>query len=265
MTNGVIEKTVVEDLEIARKCVNDFLETAEIEIEGLKDYDFRNLYDKKFHKFRFKDSKDYERDEDSFYLTRCINFILYHESLDNMRTFEEMEKNYGGETINTYNTLMGKHGQGFEKYFKNPTKKELKTIKNFEKKYLTIGNFMLLPLKPIDNNHSLNQIKGTYTKYRDFFDLFAFDLFNESKDNYIYGKIDLDIDKFYESNLLQKYPKKRNIFGHYDEYPYYWWKDVEEKKYRDFTINYMEKATKLIEKRAMTICKKLDKELFKKA
>ena len=237
MTNGVIEKTVVEDLEIARKCVNDFLETAEIEIEGLKDYDFRNLYDKKFHKFRFKDSKDYERDEDSFYLTRCINFILYHESLDNMRTFEEMEKNYGGETINTYNTLMGKHGQGFEKYFKNPTKKELKTIKNFEKKYLTIGNFMLLPLKPIDNNHSLN----------------------------IYGKIDLDIDKFYESNLLQKYPKKRNIFGHYDEYPYYWWKDVEEKKYRDFTINYMEKATKLIEKRAMTICKKLDKELFKKA
>lgn len=79
-----------------------------------------------------------ERDEDSFWLTKYINYVVYHDVLPNMNSLDEMNEFYGGETINpVYNSEY----------------------------YLTIGNFMLLPKLSYNRHTTFNTFK--YSCYRD--------------------------------------------------------------------------------------------------
>lgn len=118
-----------KDLNEAKNCIKNFFKTVNIEVKELKDYDFRKLYNEKFNKFRLKDSKYNLIDKDSFYLTRCINFILWHDKLPNMSTLNEMNDNYGGETINNfYTTIVEGYDTKYKDLFNNKNIKKNKRI-----------------------------------------------------------------------------------------------------------------------------------------
>lgn len=88
--------------------------------------------DRSYSKFRA------ERDEDSFWLTRYINYLVYHDMLPNMSNLDEMNEFYGGDTINPiYNSQY----------------------------YLTIGNFMLLPKLSYNQHTTFNTYK--YSCFKD--------------------------------------------------------------------------------------------------
>ena len=64
-----------------------------------------------------------------------------------------------------------------------------------------------------------------------------------------------DKNEFIRRNLLESYLDKNNEFKHKDtENPYCWWcENIDEKDYRDFAIDYIAKATNIINCRAEKI------------
>ena len=181
-----------------------------------------------------------------------------------MSTFEYMDDNYGGETINTYSTLLGGYDTKYKDLFNDSDREK---IKEFEKTYLTIGNFMLLPKCRI--NGTLNQLKKSCCQ--DYFDLFLKKLFLDNDNNIIFqlGKeSELKEKDFCETFFLEAYFKDgkpiENYFEHNNK-PYNWRyiEDNEKKDYKEFVLRYIDRSTEIIKSRAKTICKELDKELFK--
>lgn len=195
-----------------------------------------------------------------------------------------MEEYYGGETINTFNSLFQSDFLGITDYV--PLNKEnaefyVKVI-DFRIKYVTVGNFMLLPKLSVSGT-SLNQAKGScYGKYKDYADLFFMELFKDKEDSGLQGLKDvnnfyfkeIDSKKFCEINYLKDYfdfknSKFKEVFLHVKDgnkyYPYYWWqfknKSEKEKDYRNFAEDYIDEANKIIKYRADEICKKLEKRL----
>jgi len=238
----------------------------EEQLNKLKDYNFTQL------------AIEQNCDEDSTDIVKSIYFIIWHDVLPKLSSFDEMNEYYGGETLNTFNTLFQKDLYGIKKFYTESEAPNLyKKIQEFGKNYVTIGNFMLLPKKTL-NNMSINQEKGSYkNSYKDFFDLFAVALFqsddfNELKkiNDFYFSKI--DEKSFCEINFLDDYfedNKFKIIFKHcYEDnkyYPYYHWKYknpiLHKDEYKTFIEDYIETTTKIIEHRAEKICEKLKERL----
>lgn len=128
-----------QDIEECKKIIKEFLKLEDKHIDYIKTFEFNRLREEEKYKGRSPYGKFRAcKDEDNFYIVKCIYYLLWNKSLPKMSNFTEMENYYGGETINP--------------------------IKN-SSLYLTIGNFMLLP-KILTNNHiSLNTYK--YSCFRD--------------------------------------------------------------------------------------------------
>lgn len=260
----------MENLETCKKYVREFLEQEYAKMDLRKQLD-------KFKNYNFSQIALQENcHEDSTKLAKSIYFIIWHNILPNLKNFNDIGMIYGGETMNTFNTLFQEELNGINLYI--PEKENTsfyKKIKNFRIKYLTIGNFMLLPTFS-SNGSSINQRKGSYrNKYKDYFDLFVYYLYqtNEFDDlkavNKFYFDEMNDIKNFYTKNFLEDYfenDKPKILFKHYYEksenkyYPYYWWQWPDEHKashkdeYVIFAEDYIDQATKIIEKRAKIMC-----------
>ena len=245
------------------------------------------------HEFCFDDLYDIEKiknieysygsnskdvwDCDDTHLARVVLFLIHCDRDDNEYAIPKLNKfidigsgyryKYRGDTLNTYSTLFGSKNQGYNKFFE-PNEK----IEKFRDKYVTIGNFILLPALSVqlDENKrkwdSINTFRGINEHYRDFFDLFLYKFLNKHEDfklwrdhdNEItkeYFKVMDDKNEFIRRNLLESYLDKNNEFKHKDtENPYCWWcENIDEKDYRDFAIDYIAKATNIINCRAEKI------------
>ena len=249
-----MEEQAKKDLNEAKEKVKEFLklEKQENNVYYLENFNFATLWDKGYEYRKFRAAKD----EDSLWLAKYIYFILWHDKLPRMSTLGEMNDNYGGETINTYSTLLGGYDTKYKDLF-NASEKE--KIKEFEKTYLTIGNFMLLPKCRIKGNSAtLNQLKKSCCQ--DYFDLFLKKLFLDNDNNIIFqlGKeSELKEKDFCETFFLEAYFKDGKPIENYFEHN-------KKEDYKNFVLRYINKSTEIIKSRAETICKTLDEELFKK-
>lgn len=233
----------------------------------------------------YKFTRENGVDEDSTTLAKTIYFIIWHTSEHNeyslplLTNWQSMEENYGGETINTFNTLFQDNLEGAKKYVQVNDDEFYKEVEKFQNLYLTIGNFMLLP-KGKSNGATLNTKKGSYNfRYKDYGDLFLFDLFEtnnlddlkEANKEYFEN---LSKEEFFKKNFLEDFYKNNQpiiIFNHdyYNGkyYPMYWWKYSEKNpknhsnEYKDFALKYIEKATKIINYRANKMTKRLLQQL----
>lgn len=134
-----------------------------------------------------------------------------------------------------------------------------------------MGNFMLLPATTI-HRISMNSYRGINKRYRDFFDLFIcrlmsndcidFKLWKEQEELKDYFNFMKDKGKFIKANILEDYFNMEtqqaisNLFKHKDtEAPYCWFtnNNIEDTKYREFALNYIDKATEIIKHRACKI------------
>ena len=207
--------------------------------------------------------------EDSTILAKAIYFVLWHDNLPMLNSWSDMGKNYGGETTNTFNSLFQESLEGAKIYISEDDEDFYSKVCKFNDYYLTIGNFMLLPLGK-SNGSTLNTRKGSYNfKYKDYADLFLFDLFETShlddlkKVNADYFN-NLTKEEFFSKNFLMDYYENNHvkiIFNHdFDKvneiyYPMYWWKKYKNPKehsdeYKSFALDYINKASCIIKNRA---------------
>lgn len=222
----------------------------------------------------YKFTRENGIDEDSTTLAKTIYFIIWHTNKNNeyslplLTSWQSMEENYGGETINTFNTLFQENLEGAKLYIQETDNEFYEKVKEFQNLYLTIGNFMLLP-KGNSNGSTLNTKKGSYNfRYKDYCDLFLFDLFETNNlddlknvNKEYFEK--LTKEEFFKKNFLEDFYKNNKsaiIFKHdyYNgkHYPMYWWKYSEKNpqnhsdEYKDFALKYIDKATEIINHRA---------------
>lgn len=232
-------------------------------------------------------------DCDDTHLARVILFLIHCDREGNKYAIPKLNKfidigsgyryKYRGDTLNTYSTLFGSKNQGYNKFFEQNEK-----IEKFRDKYVTIGNFILLPALSVqlDENKrkwdSINTFRGINEHYRDFFDLFLYKFLNKNKDyelwrknpydnEYIneYFNVMDDKNEFISRNILECYLDNNkeitsNLFGHTNtENPYCWWdENIDKNEYRKFALGYIEKATEIINYRAGVISKILQ-EIYK--
>ena len=249
---------------------------------------FLNVEDKKrYIELSYGSNSKDALDCDDTHLARIVYFLIHRDeennefALPNLINFSDIgsgyKYKYRGDTINTYSTLFGSKNQGYEIFFKLCNVED-ERVANFRNKYVTMGNFILLPATTVQLNpdtrkwHSMNSYRGTNERYRDYFDLFIsrlmsndcidFKLWKEQEELKDYFNFMNDKCKFIKANILENYFNMEtpqaipNLFKHKDkEAPYYWYMDnkIDDIQYRQFALYYIDKATEIIRNRACKI------------
>ena len=129
-----------------------------------------------------KDEKYGAYDPDNSRIANAIYVVLWGDSLGNLIMDNLGGEWYRGDTMNSFNTLMGRPNEngtsfmGIQKYTNNP--QIINMAKLYHSKYHTIGNLMVLPNKTLPSERTtLNQLRGGGAWY-DYFDLFLSDIRN---------------------------------------------------------------------------------------
>lgn len=249
---------------------------------------FLNVEDKKrYIELSYGSNSKDALDCDDTHLARIVYFLIHRDeenneyALPNLINFSDIgsgyKYKYRGDTINTYSTLFGSKNQGYEIFFKLCNVED-ERVANFRNKYVTMGNFILLPATTVQLNpdtrkwHSMNSYRGTNERYRDYFDLFIsrlmnndcidFKLWKEQEELKDYFNFMNDKCKFIKANILENYFNMEthqvisNLFKHKDkEAPYYWYmgNKIDDIQYRQFALYYIDKATEIIRNRACKI------------
>lgn len=249
---------------------------------------FLNVEDKKrYIELSYGSNSKDALDCDDTHLARIVYFLIHRDeenneyALPNLINFSDIgsgyKYKYRGDTINTYSTLFGSKNQGYEIFFKLCNVED-ERVANFRNRYVTMGNFILLPATKVQLNpdirkwYSMNSYRGTNERYRDYFDLFIsrlmsndcidFKLWKEQEELKDYFNFMNDKCKFIKANILENYFNMEthqaipNLFNHKDkEAPYYWYMDnkIDDIEYRQFALCYIDKATEIIRNRACKI------------
>lgn len=228
----------------------------------------------------YKDNTDC----DDTHLARIIYFLIHNDNKINNKINEyalpRLNKltdigsgykyKYRGDTLNTYSTLFGSKNQGVVKYFNSPN--DIKKINKYRQKYVTIGNFWLLPAATVRLNSdkqkwdSINSYRGTSEKYRDYFDLFLqafihkedFVQWRNLDETKAYFDVMDNTNEFIKRNMLEKYfIEGTNKIIITTDFPYYWNMKNDIKKYIKFSLEYIKNSIEIIDYRAEQICKRL--------
>ena len=254
--------------------------------EHLND-DIRNL-----EKFSFWDIKDSEYDSttknngkfdgDHTLIAKAIYWILWKDKgLPEFGEFNfDLEHNsYSGDTINTYNTLFGSTEEINQRVLRVLclNSDEKKELDRFYKLYQTIGNFYILPKNTI-NRESLNTYRSK--RWNDFFDIFLQVLDSGINDvesvEKSFGEL-LKINDFFFAFINHSINDFCNLFYLSDEEENYNYIndfkligaglhfshtmlcEKNKETYKNFALDYIRKASKLIEKRSKVIVRELSK------
>ena len=264
-------------LNLVKEFRDEFLHT---NIDELANFSFWDVAGHEKYDGKYTGPDDPRFDGDRINIVYAIGYLLYHDSnLPNGLTLGD-SMNYSGDTINTFRTLFGNRFKndkqnGEEKveslfHFSESEKK----IKNeFFRTYQKFGNFYVLP-NGSKAGDTLNKYRGIQDDYRDFFDIFLYQLdlclkgraadidldsiVKEPKLNSDFFKKYADIkqfcQQFYLADYLQidyNHPKTLN------EKKCYWYSfislGITEEEYKKFAFGYITKATELINKRSKKI------------
>ena len=256
----------------ALQLLNDFIdeELPNKTIDDLKKYSFWGIKNQK----KFGNKKSYP-DGDCTQIVYAIDYLLY-DNLPEFKISDTLEaENYTGETINTFNTLFSRAPEQREK-IKALFGEDWKKIQDEDKDtdffaddfyhvYQRLGNFMLLPHRKDSGKPNINTYKGFCKK--DYFDLFFRELkellsLNGEKNNSstllrlleknnFYFK-DKTAEVFLEDFYLKGYDdfKLGNEVHYYHRYKNLFSDDSLKEQYKKFALDYVEKATKLINARS---------------
>ncbi|MCR5265204.1 MAG: hypothetical protein K6E29_01255 [Cyanobacteria bacterium RUI128] len=283
MTKKILDYDVKDCASEIKKFLNIIfpnLETSE-QLDLFKNWSFEGLshWDSFYPYGMLHKSDDF--DPDATVLANMIYLVCYHDKLPDLNTLNDIDgEKYRGETINTFNNLFQDKLEGVKEWVPlNEENQEFyNKVRQFRDKYLTLGNFMLLPNG--GGMNSLNMQKQRLCK--DYADIFYSKLFGNNSElekiknlelnkNY-FEKIN-DFKTFCEKNFLEEYienGKPKNVFFVQADIskPYVWYKnkapymnEVSTEKYKDFALNYMRKATEIIESRAKEICEILKERI----
>ncbi len=256
------------------------IEVTDKSIEELKSFDFFKLWEMKDEEFGYKNI-NYQCcckfDGDRTILAKAIYYLIW-EDLPGISQNEKIQYNdiligseydtakytYSGDTLNTFATLFS-YRSLTEDIFNND---ELySAIQSFKRKYLTIGNFILLP-KISFNRQTMNTYRGFNLK--DYFDIFLFQLQkclngeNDKdvtlthiiKENNFYFTDKIKINEFIKINFLEKYyDYEKNTINTFAKQNFLKPLDVYSSKnnfllYKEFALGYIEKSIEIIDDRA---------------
>ena len=264
--------------------------TIDLQLKLLANFQFSSLYNwEDYYPYGMLHKSD-PFDEDATVLADMIYLVAYHDKLPDLKTLNDIDgTKYRGETINTFNNLFKSELEGLKEFVPHTEDNQYFYFKvlEFREKYLTMGNFMLLPNDGKENKEksrkdSLNMLKQDLC--RDYADIFFFKLYNddekkikearEFKANKEYFKEISNIETFCKVNFLGDYIDNNNnpkiVFNHKDiTKPYVWYKhiaaytymnSVTEEEYKEFALNYINKSILIIQKRAELICRELKKK-----
>jgi hypothetical protein len=203
-------------------------------------------------------------------------FLIWEGKLPELTSFTQIGSGelYRGETINTFNTLFGKVGQ-FKDYIDDNDL--IARIDDFKERYVSIGNFMLMPSYSY-NNSTINSYRGKFYLWRDYFDKFLFELdkclpgnIKESDEtlltlvnsNRFYFDDINSIEIFCERNYLNSYLVNKQVQLFFEQRLN--WQientDEEKQKYAKFARNYINKANEIIDERSSIIMDIIKKKI----
>lgn len=216
-------------------------------------------------------------DSDDTNLANAIYFLIWEDKLPELE-FDQIGtgKKYRGDTLNTFNTLLN----GIDKYY--PDKELLSLVNEFKGKYVSLGNFMLMPNVSIQTGNAtrtINTYRGT-NSWRDYFDRFLKELSafftDEEKcdeslgrlikcNDFYFNTIDT-IEKFRSVNYLDSYfDSDGEIKIDFDPYLYHWkFKTITsatKETYVHFSKNYIKEASTIIDDRATLMVDRLKEKL----
>jgi len=162
--------------------------------------------------------------------------------------------------------LFGKVGQ-FKDYIDDNDL--IARIDGFKERYVSIGNFMLMPSCSC-NNSTINSYRGKFYLWRDYFDKFLFELdkclhgnVKEAdekllalvhKNSFYFNDIN-SIEMFCEKNYLNSYLLNKQVQLFFEQRLTYEIENTIEAKhnYTMFAINYLNKADEIINERSSII------------
>lgn len=158
--------------------LNEFInEKLSGNIDDLKNFNFQLLKDdKKFGKVSENGSVF---DEDDTEIARCIYYLIFNNQiLKDTLNFKYDDigtgKKYRGDTLYTFNTYFGTDMQ-CAKDLSDNNENFLSKVREFNKKYCSIGNFTILPNLTV-NGTTLNCYRGIGSGWKDFFGRFLYEL-----------------------------------------------------------------------------------------
>lgn len=249
------------------------------DIQNLEDFSFWDIKDSKYDSTTVNSKKF---DGDHTLIAKAIYWLLWKDKgLPEFGEFNfDLEKNsYSGDTINTYNTLFGGSEENKKRVLNilNFNENEIKELNVFYRKYQTIGNFYILPKNTI-KRESLNTYRGK--RWNDFFDIFLQVLDSGLNDvesvEKSFGEL-LKINDFFFAFINHSINDFCNLFYLSDEEENYNYIndfkligaglhfshtmlcEKNKETYKDFALDYIRKASKLIEKRSKVIVRELSK------
>lgn len=253
----------------AKKLLRQFTaEKLDGKLEKLKDFDFLEL---KHSKVYGCPGRGFDCDDTN--LARAIYALVWGDSFKDL-TFHNQGRGmpFRGDTMNSFHTMFGRELKnspglfaGVEKYA--PTDIFREQVKEFHRRYHSIGNFVVLPNFPIDNGDTINLYRGTHPAWRDYFDRFLIHLGRcfcnapeqdpvlrqlvEKNDFFFHafqgtGKLNRLAELCFWEDYLENDGSPKLIF----EFYYHWKKSDNNDAYFSAATHYLEKSLRIIDRRA---------------
>jgi hypothetical protein len=269
----------MNDLEICVSLLNDFInDKLDNNLDNILSYNlFNTLHEKKYGELQNLGNPE-KFDPDNSEIAKAIYFIVWHTQLPKIELSQiGTGKLYRGDTLNTFNTLFSRNFERLNK-FGGDSISLIEKAKEFKKLYFCIGNFVLLPNKSVilegfKRNETLNTYRGSFIRWKDYFDKFLYELdlcINVSSDkdkglfqiykanDFYFNKFDT-IDKFSTLNFLEMYftADKKNLLP-FKEGLTNWNKD-RSNEYIEFGHKYIELSQEIIRTRGIQIVNILKK------
>lgn len=277
------------------KCGNlilDFLNIINAKsIYDLADFDFFELLsfpNNEWKKYVFETEKPYSKtefDPDNSKIARAIMFLIWNGLLPGL-SFDGIGtgKDYRGDTICSYGNLLYKESLENHELIVNCDKSK---VIQFQKKYLNIGNFYLLPNSTISlysgKKETINTFRGFASGWHDYFDKFLLELKKclekendtllDKPNEYLYKLVTTGINQryfrrfstiesFININFLDDFVddetcKLKSLFP--ENYSYRF--DKNKKEYFEFVTRYIDFTEEMISHRAEKMITQLKRVL----
>lgn len=220
-------------------------------------------------------------DSDNTNIVRAILAVVFEDVWHDYDEDALTRKEYRGDTINTFNTMFGSQTgngdfQGFNIFY--PKNELFDRVERFYHIYTTIGNFIPLPNRYV-GRYTLNTFRGTYSKWRDYFDQFLYNLqiylTTGTTENSTFNELmKVNDDAFAEykgkngfatlckklflDDYIDKDGRVRNFFS-----VVYWWdKSLTIQEYTHSVCNYLDYCEPLIINRSARIVEVLKEKVY---
>lgn len=248
-------------------------------IQKFYDYDLDQLE---------KDEKYGAYDPDNSRIANAIYIVLWGNKVPNLTMNNLGGEMYRGDTMNSFNTLMGRPNEdgtsflGVQKYTHDS--EIINIAKKYYEKYHTLGNMMILPNKKLESARTtLNLLRGGGPWY-DYFDLFLSDIKNlmvgtniDNVDDRLKELVKINKDffdcfrgidgfkHFCKTFYLDKYVnlKSLKVCDIFSPHARHWPTKYSEEEYKKYVVTYITNATEIIDYRCGRMIEALEEEIIK--